>query len=44
MYLYISYKYDFIMLNLGENIYITIDNVSVFERGSYLENIPETLL
>ena len=32
------------MLNLGESIYITIDNISISGRGSYPEDILDTLI
>ncbi len=32
------------MLILGENIYITIDNVSVSGKGSCPEDVPDPLL
>ena len=40
---YTSCDYDFIMLILGENIYITIGNVSVSGRRSCPEDVPDTL-
>ena len=32
------------MLILGKNIYITIDNISIFRKKSYLEDIPNMLI
>ena len=41
---YTSCDYEFIMLFLGEIIYITIGNVSVSGRGSCPEDVSDTLL
>ena len=42
LYSYTS-DYEFIMIFLSENIYITIGNVSVYGRGSCPEDVPDTL-
>ena len=39
-----SCEYDFIMLILGKNIYITIDNVRISEKEFCLKDILDTLV
>lgn len=38
LYLYISCGYNFIMLILNKNIYITIFNINMFTKWCYMEN------
>lgn len=43
LYLDISCEYDFIMLILGKNIYITINNISIFRKRFYPDDILDIL-
>lgn len=39
LHLYISYNIDFIKLIFNKNIYIVINNISIFERKFYPKDI-----
>lgn len=43
LHLYISCEYKFRMFILGKNIYITIDNISVSEKGSCPKDVLDIL-